>query len=85
MAVPFKPFYDRGAQVTFGLVAFGFGPGVDVNGVALLTQFLYGQNYFYCEDPITTTWVTCGAVPVTAWNAVSLPVTTWLNEDGQAI
>jgi hypothetical protein len=82
--VPFKPYFDRGAQVTFGLVAYGPGLGVGPNGVALLTQFLYGQNFSYCEDPVTTNWTAC-VVPATTWSAVSLPVTVWLDKDGQAV
>ncbi len=83
--VPFKPFYDRGAQVTFGLVAYGLGIGVEVNGMALVTQFMYGQNYFYCDPPITTTWTSSGAIPTTTWAAISLPVTTWLDSNGAPI
>ena len=82
MSVPFKPFFDRYAQTSFGLVAYGLGNGVGVNGVALVTEFLYGQNYFYCEDPVVTNWSLCPSVPVTSWTGVSLPTTIWTYHDG---
>ena len=85
MAIPFKPSFNRYAQTTFGLVAIGPVGSIEVNGMALVTGFLFGQNFFYCEDPITTTWVSSGAIPVTTWSGVSLPTTTWLDLNGVPI
>lgn len=77
MPVPFGVRFDRYAQTTGGNVAIGLGPVVHVNGVALVTGFLFAEIWNYCSDPVTTTW-TAIALPSTTWtdNNPSNP-TTW--------
>lgn len=75
---PFHVKFDSFAQVTGGLVAYGLGPTVSANGVALVTGFLFAEIWNLCgEDPVTS-WTACASNPSTTWSAsYSQPVTAW--------
>lgn len=78
MAVPLNPKFDNFAQLTYGLVAYGYGPTVQANYLSLVTWFMYGDNWTYCCDAPTTVWAACGASVTTSWaNAYTLPATAW--------
>lgn len=51
---------------------------VKPNGVALVTQWLSGEQWSPCYDPISTLWTGCFAQPVTGWSACfTAPSTAW--------
>lgn len=81
MGVPFLVRFDRYAQMTYGLEAYGLGPVPNVfgaNGVALVTGFLFGENWNYCSSPVSTSWTLCMASVSTSWTpGFSQPVTAW--------
>lgn len=86
MAVPFKPFFDRLAQLTFGFVAYGLGNQPQVNGVALVTGFEFAEIWNYCGDDPVTVWAACIATPSTTWTSShSAPATVWTLRDGGTI
>lgn len=76
MGVPFKPKFDNFAQVSFGLVAFGLGPLPHANGVALVTGFIFAENWAYCSDQVVTAWTLCSAPVTTPWTDNDPSVTT---------
>jgi hypothetical protein len=78
MSVPLNPKFDRYAQMSYGLVAYGYGPVAKANYLALVTGFMYGDNWTHCYDSVSTTWTACGATVTTTWtDAYTLPVTAW--------
>lgn len=78
MAVPLNVIFDRYAQMTYGLVAIGYGPSPVVNGVAEVTGFLYADNWVFCYDMPSTGWSSCGPSVTTTWsNCVTPVVTVW--------
>lgn len=78
MPVPFGVKFDNYAQVTSGLVAYGLGPLVQVNGVALVTGFLFAEIWNYCSDAVVTSWTVCSTLPSTTWTDISPSnSTTW--------
>lgn len=77
MAVPLNPIFDRYAQMSYGLVAIGYGPEVQANYLALVTGFMYGDNWALCYDMPVTSWSLCAAAPTTSWSAFTAPSTTW--------
>lgn len=84
--VPFKPFFDPLAQMTDGLVAFGLGPIPQVNGVALVTGFLFGQVWNYCGDDPVTSWTLCTSPVTTTWSdSYVQPTTIWAFLDGEVL
>lgn len=76
MAVPFKVKFDRYAQFTDGLVAVGLGAPVQANGIALTTGWLFGENWSYCFDAVSTTWTACATVSAVSWLDNNPSVTT---------
>lgn len=76
MAVPFKVRFDRYAQASSGLVAVGLGFPVAANGIALVTGWLFGENWNSCFDPVATSWTLCAAETTTTWDDNNPNVTT---------
>lgn len=81
MAVPFQVIFDRYSQVSSGIESVGLGSipnGFGINGISVVTQFLYGGAWQYCGDPVVTSWTACGSPVSTTWTAAyTLPVTAW--------
>jgi hypothetical protein len=80
MAAPLNPIFDRCAQMTYGLDAIGYNsfPYVNVNYLALVTGFMYGDNWTECCPDPATVWTSAYTLPVTTWTAAyTLPATTW--------
>lgn len=80
MSVPLNPIFDRVAQMTYGLDAIGHNsfPYVGVNYLALLTGFMYGDNWSECCPQPSTTWTAAYTLPSTTWTAAyTLPATSW--------
>lgn len=76
MAVPVGVRFDRFAQMTDGLVAFGLALPVHANGIALVTGFLFGEIWIPCFDPVSTSWSVCASAVVTSWTDNNPSVTT---------
>jgi hypothetical protein len=76
MSVPVGVKFDRFAQLSDGLVAFGLGLPVHANGIALVTGFLFGEIWLPCFDAITTSWSVCAAPVSTTWTDNNPSVTT---------
>lgn len=71
MAFPPNSQFDRYAQLTYGLDAYGIGYGVGVNYLAIITGFMYGYGWQYCGPTPVTVWLPCGVAPVTTWSLVA--------------
>lgn len=76
MAVPFKVRFDRYANASYGNVAVGLGFPVAANGVALVTGWLFSENWNYCFDPVITSWTACASAVNTTWTDNNPSVTT---------